>query len=351
MNANERQVQQPKSRFKFGPTPPAVGNELVRSSGSLGGKFPLLLTPEMDGVDLVAWISDRKEWLRGCLYRYGAVLFRGFQIYSEDAFSEFVTSCEINRLEYMEGATPRTRIGDGVYTSTEFPASETIALHNELTYVRNWPTRIVFCCLQPAESGGETPIADVRDVLKRIDPEIVESFRAKGWMLVRNFSDGIGLSWKNAFHTDDRDAVQQYCQENDISYEWQNLNHLRTVQARQAISRHPVTAEEVWFNHIAFWHVSSLRPGLRSVFVSEFGERGLPFNTYYGDGSAIDDRTIGRIRDAFDTELVTFPWNRGDVLLLDNMLIAHGRRPYQGARRVIVAMGDGINMYGKKGEI
>jgi alpha-ketoglutarate-dependent taurine dioxygenase len=351
MTARNESAQQLGSRFKFTTVPRPVGNELVRTAAGPEGKMPLLLTPELDGLDLAAWVSDRKEWLLDQLSRYGALLFRGFQIYSESTFTRLVTSFEIKRQEYMEGATPRTRIGDAVYTSTEFPASETIALHNELTYVRNWPTRIVFCCLQPAESGGETPIADERKVLKRLDPGIVECFRAKGWMLTRNFNDGIGLSWKSAYHTEDREVVQQYFRDNDISYEWQSHDRLRTSQVRQAISKHPITAEEAWFNHIAFWHMSSLPPDVRSVLVAEFGEHGLPFNTYYGDGSAIDDKTISEIRDACAAEIVAFPWERGDVLLLDNMLIAHGRYPYQGARRVIVAMGDGIEMYGKKGEM
>ena len=43
---------------------------------------------------------------------------------------------------------------------------------------------------------------------------------------------------------------------------------------------------------------------------------------------------------ALRAETVTFPWRRGDVLLLDNMLTAHGRRPFTGDRRVLVAMGN-----------
>lgn len=198
MAAKDKSVQQARPHFTFAMAPRPVGSDLVRTSDGLGGELPLVLTPEVDGVDLVAWVLGRKQWLLAQLHRYGALLFRGFQICSESRFSQLITSCGITKQEYIEGATPRTKIGDAVYTSTEFPASEVIALHNELTYVRNWPTRIVFCCLQAAESGGETPIADVREVLKRLDPEIVECFRKRGWMLVRNFNNGIGLSWKTA---------------------------------------------------------------------------------------------------------------------------------------------------------
>src|SRR5262249_14514826 len=116
--------------------------------------------------------------------------------------------------------------------------------------------------------------------------------------------------------------------------------HLRTRQVRPAIVKHPGTGESLWFNHVAFWHVSSLEERVRDAMLSIFKEEGLPYNTYYGGGGAIDPFVVEELREAYRRETVAFPWERGDLLLLDNMLVAHGRNPFQGQRKVLVAMGD-----------
>src|SRR6185295_14100684 len=95
---------------------------------------------------------------------------------------------------------------------------------------------------------------------------------------------------------------------------------------------HPNTGEEVWFNHAAFFHVSTLDPIVRDVLLETIGEENLPNNTYYGDGSPIESSVLEEIRAAYAQEIVAFPWQEGDILMLDNMLVAHGRSPYSGPR-------------------
>jgi alpha-ketoglutarate-dependent taurine dioxygenase len=243
-------------------------------------------------------------------------------------------------MHYVEGATPRTQVNEYVYTSTEFPADHQIALHNELSYVTSWPMKILFLCLQPATTGGETPVADMRKVLARLSPSVRDLFERRGWMLTRNYGDGLGLPWPTAFRTSSREEVERYCASNDIRCEWKDARHLRTHQVRSAIATHPQTGERLWFNHVAFWHVSSLPEPIRETMLAEFDERELPFNTFFGDGGRIDDEIVEEIRQAWDAETVAFPWQAGDLLLLDNMLASHGRRPFTGTRRVVVSMGD-----------
>ena len=159
-------------------------------------------------------------------------------------------------------------------------------------------------------------------------------------MLVRNFGDGLGLKWETSFRVGTRAELEAYCRRSHISYEWKGEGQLRTRQVRPAVRRHPRTGEEVWFNHVAFWHVSSLPQGVREMFLREFEVEDLPYNTYYGDGGVIEDGVAEEIRAAYDAETVAFRWERGDLLVLDNMLAAHGRRPYTGGRKVFVAMGE-----------
>jgi hypothetical protein len=180
----------------------------------------------------------------------------------------------------------------------------------------------------------------VRRVLQRIPADIVRLFEEKQWQLLRNFGEGLSLPWQKTFRADDPAEVEEYCRVNRIDCEWRAGDRLRTRQVRPAIATHPRTGERVWFNHAAFWHVSSLPEAAREVFIRDFSEDGLPYNTCFGDGSRIDDGVVEQIRAAYDAETVAFPWQQGDFMLLDNMLVAHGRQPFTGTRRVVVSMGD-----------
>jgi alpha-ketoglutarate-dependent taurine dioxygenase len=298
--------------------------------------------PAVDGLDAALWLAGNRQLVERELPSRGGILWRGFAVRTRQDFERFIAALPLATMTYVEGATPRTQLSDKVYTSTEFPSTETIALHNELTYVRSWPTRIVFCCLTAAEQGGETPIADVRQVLRRLRPETAARFRDRGWMLVRNFGDGLSLTWQKAFHTGSRAEVERYCEQARISWEWKQGDRLRTWQVRPAIVQHPATGDEAWFNHVAFWHVSSLRAEVRDMLLGELGEAGLPYNTLYGDGTPIEPEVVEEIRAAYREETIVFLWQPGDVLVLDNLVAAHGRRPFTGARQVVVAMGDPI---------
>jgi alpha-ketoglutarate-dependent taurine dioxygenase len=143
---------------------------------------------------------------------------------------------------------------------------------------------------------------------------------------------------RDAFQTTERAEVDAYAAQNAIRTEWFSDGRLRTRQIRPAVRKHPWTGEPVWFNHAAFFHLSSLPREFQEVLLSSYGEEGLPYNTFFGDGSRISADTVAHIRDAYAAERSKFPWAQDDVLLLDNMSIAHAREPYTGERQVIVAM-------------
>jgi alpha-ketoglutarate-dependent taurine dioxygenase len=308
-------------------------------------RFPLVVEPSVEGVQLSVWARNNLEFIETHLVRHGALLFRGFCNNTRNEFEDFLTAIALERMHYIEGATPRTELSDKVYTSTEYPPEHSIALHNELNYVITWPMKIFFFCINAAAQGGATPIADVRRVFNRIDPEIREAFARKGWMLVRNFSDRLSLPWERAFRVTEKAQLMDYCSRANVECEWRTENRLRTRQVRPAARRHPKTAEMVWFNHVAFWHISSLEPNVREMFLSEFSAEELPYNTYYGDGTVIEDSVVENLRRAYDQETVGFPWREGDILMADNMLVAHGRSPYKGTRRILAAMGEPSSRY------
>ncbi|HYP25130.1 MAG TPA: TauD/TfdA family dioxygenase [Blastocatellia bacterium] len=332
-------------RKSLSPKVISVTPESLVRAGSLpgGGALPLVIEPAVEGVTLAAWVRQNIDFIERTLLTNGGVLFRGFGLKGQEDLAAFLDAIALRKMFYMEGATPRTELGDKIYTSTEYPPPESIALHNELNYVITWPMKIIFFCVTPAETGGETPIADVRRVHARLDPKITDRFRDKGWMLVRNFGGGMSLPWQTAFRRASREELEEYCRAASVECHWKDGDRLKTRQVRPAIRNHPKTGEAVWFNHVAFWHISSLRPEVREMFLSEFEQDDLPYNTYYGDGSPIEDSVVEEIREAYREETVAFGWQRGDLLLLDNMLVAHGRSPFTGQRKILTSMGEPFN--------
>ena len=320
---------------------PVESGYLEGLEGLEGRRLPLLLQPGAGGVDPVAWAAARRDFLAEQLDRHGGILLRGFGLSTERDFESFVAAACGSPLAYSERSSPRTQVSGHIYTSTDHPAEQSIFLHNEQSYNLSFPQKIVFFCMRPAERGGETPIADTRRVFARLPEEVRDRFLDQGYMYVRNFGCGMGLSWQEAFQTEDPAEVEQYCRANGIEWEWgRDDRSLRTRQVRRAAALHPRTGEPAWVNHITFFHVSTLEPRLREVLLAELGVEGLPNNTYYGDGTPIEPEVTELLRAAYRTETVAFPWQQGDVLLLDNMTVAHGRNPFSGPRKVVVGMAD-----------
>jgi alpha-ketoglutarate-dependent taurine dioxygenase len=317
------------------------GEEMVKT-GRLDPAWesPLLVEPNLESVDLVSWAEAHRDFLKEKLSHHGSILFRGFRMGTPEDVERFVVASCGGSLEYAERSSPRSQVKGKIYTSTDYPPDLPIFLHNEQSYNRTFMLRILFCCLQPAETGGATPIADVRKIYQGIDSEVRRRFSREGYLYVRNFGDGFGLPWQEAFNTDDPREVEAYCRANDIQLTWKGEGRLRTRQLRRAAGRHPYTGERVWFNHLTFFHVSTLEPKVRDAVLSEFAEEDLPNNTYYADGSPIEAEVMEHLRSLYRAETLSFPWRQGDLLMLDNMLTAHGREPFTGPRKVVVGMAE-----------
>jgi amino acid adenylation domain-containing protein len=309
-----------------------------------GARLPLVLRPAAADVDLVAWAGANRELVEERLHTHGAILFRGFRLDSLSRFESFAAATSGRLTAYGERSSPRTGLGGHVYTSTDHPADQHILLHNEQSYTLAWPMKLWFFCRRPAARGGRTPVADSRNVARRL-AGAGEALARRGVMYVRNYGDGLGLPWQEVFQTSERREVEEHCRRASIEVEWKDRGRLRTRQVRPAVRRHPRTGEFVWFNHALFFHVSSLpERAARESIIAGFGEEDLPYNTYYGDGAPIEPEVLDQIREAYRRETVGFDWRRGDVLMVDNMLVAHGREPFEGEREIAVVMGDPVSV-------
>ena len=313
-------------------------SQLVRE-GSYSDEGTLrLLEPAVEGLNLVDWATANRQHLEHELLQYGAILFRGFNMNTVDEFEQFMTSFVGELLDYSYRSTPRTPVSGKIYTSTEYPAHQNIPLHNEMSFTRQWPMMLGFFCMEAAEEGGETPIADSRKVYERIDSSIRDRFSRRRVRYVRNYQDALDLTWQNVFQTANRAEVESFCRSSGIEFDWKGDEELCTSEVAQAVAEHPRTGEIVWFNQAHLFHVSSLESEIRdSLLKSSAGAP--PRNAFYGDGSLIEESDLEAIRAAYAKEAVIFSWQTGDILLIDNMLTAHGRRPYRGTRKIVVGMG------------
>jgi alpha-ketoglutarate-dependent taurine dioxygenase len=290
-------------------------------------------------IDISTWFASVEEWFTKQLHQHGAILLRDFPIHNVDDFEFVIRQISINIATFDEESSPRHCVKGAVFTSTDYPKDYPIQFHNEFSYSDSWPMKIFFYCKTPANKGGNTPIADSRKVLSRLKPETRAKFEQKGVLYNRLYSPNYGVSWQTAFATNSREEVSKRCNSLGIQTTWDN-NTLHTSQRGPAILCHPITKENVWFNHGFFFNPHSFEPiDIRQIILQQ-DEKDLLTNTKYGDGSVIEASTIEEIRKAYEAEKIEFDWQPGDILIIDNMLCAHSRQPYEGNREVFTIMSD-----------
>jgi alpha-ketoglutarate-dependent taurine dioxygenase len=300
--------------------------------------MPLVITPAVDNVDLAAWCASHGDELNGYFDKYGAILFRGFPLETAEDF-EGVASSIASDLFAEYGDLPPEAASERIYGSTPYPPDKMILFHNESSHLASWPLRQFFFCVTPAPDRGETPLLDCRAVLEALDPELRDEFADKGLMYVRNFSEGIDVPWQDFFHTDDKAEVEKTCADAGMTCEWTEQG-LRIRQVARAVTTHPRTGEQLFFNQVQLHHVSCLDDETRSALRQLFGDEDMPRNVYFGDGSQIPDEVMDRIGELYEKLCIEFPWQKGDLIAVDNMIVAHARRPFSGPRKLLVAMGE-----------
>jgi alpha-ketoglutarate-dependent taurine dioxygenase len=304
--------------------------------------LPLVIQPAVEGLDLADWSRSNRDYLETELVKHGAILFRGFNINNVTDFERFaLTLCSELYKENAEH-TPVSKDGS-VQTPVFYSPDKKLLWHNENSFNLSWPMKIWFCCVRPADKGGETPLADSRRVFEMIDPALREEFLRKQVMYVRTFGSGLGLDWQTIFHTTSKAEVEAQCRADQTEFEWLDGDRLRTRAVRLAAGRHPKTGEMVWFNQAQHWHVACLDPVTRQSMEAIFAEEDMPRHCYFGDGSKIPDEAMYHICDMYEKAEVSFPWQAGDVVMVDNMLAAHARNPFVGERKLLVALGEMIN--------
>ncbi|WSQ12842.1 amino acid adenylation domain-containing protein [Streptomyces sp. NBC_01231] len=301
---------------------------------------PCVLDAE-PGTDPAARAAGHRAAVRAALAECGAVLLRGTGVRTAADVAAVAEALGITAMTEREGFAPRTAHAPGLYSASHWPSDEPMCMHHELSYAATVPATLVLGCLTAPDRGGRTRLADSQRVLDALPPALVAPFERHGWLLTRTYHE-VGVAWQTAFGTDDRAAVDAYCAAAGIDHEWLPGNRLRTRQRRAAVVRHPTTGVPGWFNQIAFLNGLTMDPAVREYLTDVYGPQGLPFDTTTGDGTAVDAGTVEAINAAYDRVTLGEPWHTGDVLVVDNIRMAHGREPFEGEREIVVVLGDPV---------
>jgi len=291
-----------------------------------------------------SWASENRDALRASVVEHGAVLVRGLELKDASEVSAAFRELSFNLMSDTEAFAARNKISEGVYSSTPWPPNQPMCMHNEMSYVHEPAGLMMFACLKAPTSGGATGVADSSTVLAALPADLVERFAQEGWMLTRNYNEDIGSSYAEVFGTESRDEIGAYCKANAIEHEWQSDGGLRTRQSRKAVVNHPATGQRCWFNQIAFHNEWTLDPEVREYLVDVYGSDGLPFNTSFGNGDAVGEDVVQIINETFEACTMREPWQAGDLMLVDNLRMAHSREAFDGEREVLVAMADPVRL-------
>ena len=288
-------------------------------------------------TELTGWIGDNMDAVKQDISETGLVLFRGFDTRDAATLKKTLALFDAEPMMDARWSSPRSSVGEGAFTSTEFPADQWIVLHSEMSYARTWPRLLMFQCTDAADTGGATTIADMKEVSDALGADLVEEFHEREVIYRRNFRTGVDIPWQHAFGTEDKDEVAVLAEKNGLEIDWQADGTLKVDQQAQGAIDSPVGT--LWFNQAHLFHPLQLPEATRQALVAAFGEDGLPRTAVFGDGEPIPDATIKRILQVLEEKTRNIDWQNGDLSIIDNMRWMHGRAPFTGSRRVLAAMG------------
>jgi len=314
---------------------------------------PLFIEPAglqaLDFSAFLEWVTEHRFDLDALLLRHGGLIFRRSPVGTSADFSQLAERLGPYAGDYSGGASARSKIVGNVMEATRLAKEIKIPLHQEMCYLRDYPSRIAFYCVTPAAKGGETIIADMRRFSKELPEAIRRKLESLGISVVRNFSapagDGRELaedhpdqrSWKFAFYTDTREAVEATCASKGMQAIWNRDGSLTVRNTFAAFTPHPVTGEIIYRNSA---HVdpgagfsADIPEARRRQVEAMLARQALRTGYYFGDGSPISPSESAQLRALFDKLERSWTWQTGDIMLLDNLLAAHGRNSFEGAFR------------------
>ena len=302
--------------------------------------FPLAFGADQPANKAVIaeWIAQHRTQIEDQLALTGAILFRGFGVVNDGDFDAFIRAFDWPNFTYAESLSNAVRRNrtELVFTANEAPSTVSIFLHHEMAQTPVYPSKLLFFCEQAAEQGGATPICRSDILLQQLReqlPDFVAACERKGvrysqtMPLEEDLASGQGRSWKSTLSAENRQQAEGKLAHLDYDWQWQEDGSLSVTTPVLPAVRQLNDGRTVFFNQL----IAAFR-GWKDARNS--GEKSICF----GDGSAIDSSHMALAIDLADKLTFDIPWQSGDVALLDNFLVMHGRRPFQGKRTVLASL-------------
>ncbi|MDG1080719.1 MAG: TauD/TfdA family dioxygenase [Porticoccaceae bacterium] len=302
--------------------------------------FPLLLSAaQVAGKSAIShWIAEHRDYIEDQLALTGAILFRGFGLVNDRDFDDFIRAFDWPNFTYAESLSNAVRRNrtELVFTANEAPPTVAIFLHHEMAQTPVYPSKLFFFCEQAAESGGATPICRSDILLQQLReklPDFVADCENKGvrysqtMPLEEDLDSGQGRSWQSTLSAGNREQAETKLRNLNYDWQWQDDGSLSVTTPVLPAVRQLKDGRTVFFNQL----IAAFR-GWKDVRNS--GEKSICF----GDGSAIDSAHMGLAIELADELTFDIPWQSGDVAVLDNFLVMHGRRPFEGKRAVLASL-------------
>ncbi|KAM3699647.1 hypothetical protein ACJW30_05G042700 [Castanea mollissima] len=308
-----------------------------------GIQFPLVLSPNPksqtppSSLSLITQaIKTEKTFLNSVLHKSGAVLLRGFPVNTASDFNDVVEAFGFEELPYVGGAAPRNKVVGRVSTTNDSPPDQKIPFHHEMAQVTTFPSKLFFFCEVEPGSGGETPIVLshlVYEKVKERHPEFVERLEKHGLLYTRVIgedddpSSHIGRGWKSTFLTKDKSVAEERAANLGMKLEWLEDSVKTIMGPIPAIKFDKTRQRKIWFNSMV------------SAYTGWEDARNDPVKAVtFGDGKPLPADIIYDCENILEEESVAFPWQKGDVLLLDNWAALHARRSFNPPRRILASL-------------
>ncbi|MCT1525796.1 TauD/TfdA family dioxygenase [Sphingobacterium lactis] len=292
--------------------------------------------------DFITWARTAEDPVNQRLLKSGALWVKGLDIDSAEKFQYLMQELYPSTKSFLDGNSSRGKYTSTVYNASEYDAESIIQLHTEFSYSGEWPSVICFCCVVKPDKGGQTTVGDSKKVLEMLSDKLLNEFREKGITYIRNLHSGkgVGPSWQDAFESGDKNFINNYCSQHDISVTWFDNGTGRFSQTRPAIRLHPTTHKELWFNQVDQFYPQIYGTEVYEALLamSDGKKENLPMYATFGDGTEIPMEYIQEIIKVLDEVTIPVNWEKGDLLIVDNMASLHGRLPYQGNRKILASM-------------
>lgn len=320
---------------------------------------PLFIEPaseclKTDFAAFKTWFVGHEQALERLLHQFGALRLRGFPVNGSEDFAQMMAHYPSADMGYTGGGTPRAALAGKVFEATRFPKNIRLPLHQEMSYLKHWPLKVGFYCHQPSEVGGATDIGLISRLESLLEPSFLERIRRHGLIYKRNFRDkyvesddqlhpdlvSLHRPWQEAFFTEDRTEAQAACEKMGLEWRWLEDGSLETRYRSSGFVKHPVLGTQHMFNQANT--MNTIDSGVNSInwpaYTQRYTKRPKPTECTFGDDTPMTHDEVMMYRQAGHKATVIVPWQKGEVMLIDNILVLHGRSPYEGERNIQVQL-------------